>query len=144
VTLHVLFRVAETRYLVPASEVLLLESFSGVTKVPGAPPHVAGVVQVRNAVVPVVDLRARFALPPAASAEARVVVVRHEGRTVGLLVDEARSVLRVDASAAEPAPELTVRESAGCVHAMSKLGDTWALHLDIGRVVGPESIDGHH
>jgi purine-binding chemotaxis protein CheW len=62
-TLHVVFKVAGAEYAIPASEVLQMESYTGATPVPGAPAHVAGLMQVRGRVVPVVDARARFGLP---------------------------------------------------------------------------------
>ena len=72
-----------------------MESFAGATPVPGAPPYVAGLVQVRGRVVPVVDLRARFGLPAAEpTLDTRIVVAQHGERTVGLLVDSAREVRR--------------------------------------------------
>ena len=46
--LHVVFKVAGAEYAMPASEVLQMESFTGATPVPGAPAHVAGLVQVRG------------------------------------------------------------------------------------------------
>ena len=62
--LHVTFRVGTADYALPAAAVLHLESFVSATHVPGAPPYVAGLVQVRGRLVPVVDLRKRFGLGP--------------------------------------------------------------------------------
>ena len=54
--LHVVFKVADAEYVVAAADVLQMESYTGATRVPGALPYVAGVVQVRGRVVPVVDI----------------------------------------------------------------------------------------
>ena len=62
--LHVLFKVDDTLYALPADVVLQMESYTGATMVPGAPEFVAGIIQLRGRVVPVVDLRARFGLAP--------------------------------------------------------------------------------
>ena len=51
--LHVLFKVADAEYVLPAADVLQMESFAGATKVPGAASDVAGLVQIRGRVVPV-------------------------------------------------------------------------------------------
>lgn len=61
--LHVVFKVDGAEYVLPAADVLQMESFTGATPVPGAAPHVAGLVQVRGRVIPVVDARLRFGLP---------------------------------------------------------------------------------
>src|SRR6202012_3859543 len=94
--LHVVFSVAGAEYVLSAEDVLQMESFEGATPVPGSLPYVAGVIQVRGRVVPVVDLRARFGLPPGESSiERRVVVGQVNDRTVGLLVDVAREVVKL-------------------------------------------------
>ena len=58
--LHVLFKIADSEYALPADQVLQMESFAGATPVPGAAPFVVGIVQIRGRVIPLVDLRVRF------------------------------------------------------------------------------------
>src|SRR5580692_10982366 len=88
--LHVVFKVADSEYMLPSETVLQMESFSGATRVPGAPPFVAGIVQIRGRVVPVVDLRLRFGISPGEPTLDSGIVVGQPGeRIVGLLVDSA-------------------------------------------------------
>lgn len=137
--LHVLFKVADTEYVLPASEVLQMESYGGATPVPGTAGYVAGLVQVRGRVVPVIDLRARFGLPPAApTLDTRVVVVQRDERTVGLLVDAAREVVQLDADAVEPPPEVLANASSGFVKAVAHAGTRLVLLIDFGKVIGEE------
>jgi purine-binding chemotaxis protein CheW len=92
--LHVLCRVADADYVVPAAEILHMESFTGATRVPGTSPQVSGLVQIRGQVVPVLDLRVVFGFPTTEPTLAsRVVVIKKEQRVVGFLVDSAREVL---------------------------------------------------
>jgi purine-binding chemotaxis protein CheW len=138
-TLHVGFRVGAADYAVPAAAVLHLESYSGATPVPGAPPYVAGLVQVRGRLVPVVDLRARFGLAPVEHAlDHRVVVVQVGPRVVGLLVDSAREVLHVDDSAVERPPDLIEHQAGGFVKAVATVGKRLVLLVDVPRVIGEE------
>ena len=142
-TLHVVFRVESTDYVLPASIVLEMESFSGVTPVPGTPPYVAGLVHIRGRVLPLVDLRVRFGLPPVeASPDRRVVVVEHEGRRVGLLVDVAREVAKILPSAFEEPPELVVEHSGGLVKAVARVESRLVMLLDFERVLEQEHDDG--
>jgi purine-binding chemotaxis protein CheW len=90
--LHVMFTVAGTRYVVPADSVLHMESYGGATPIPGAASFVVGLVQIRNRVVPVIDLRVRFGLPAIEpTLDSRVVVVQLGERTIGLLWSTARA-----------------------------------------------------
>lgn len=95
--------VGDHAYGLPASAVLELETYAGATPVPGAPPWVAGLAQVRSRVVPAIDLRARLGLPAAApTLDTRIVLVAHGDRTLGLVVDRARHMARL-------APDTAVR-----------------------------------
>jgi len=143
--LHVVFQVGDAEYVLPATEVQQMESFSGATPVPGAASYVAGLVQIRGRVVPVVDLRARFGLPAAApTLDTRVVVVEREGRLVGLLVDRAREVTRIMPSDLQAPPEVLVHASQGFVKAVARDqgGKRLLMLIDFQKIVGEEK--SHH
>jgi purine-binding chemotaxis protein CheW len=140
---HVVFRVGPAEYVLPAATVLEMESYSGSTPVPGTAEHVAGLVHIRGRVIPLVDLRTRFGLPPIDSAaDQRVVVVDHGGRRIGLLVDSAREVAKIEPSAFTPPPELVVERTAGYVKAVAHLGPRLVMLLDCDRVLEQEGHDG--
>jgi len=137
--LHVLFRVGDTNYVLPAGDVLQMESYEGATAVPGTAGYVAGLVQVRGRVVPVVDLRARFGLPPVApTIDTRVVVVQSAERTVGLLVDSAREVVELEAGALKPPPAVIASGGHGFVKAVAQTGKRLVMLIDFAKVIGEE------
>jgi len=138
-TLHVVFKVAGTEYALPASDVLQMDSYAGATRVPGSLPYVAGIVQIRGAVVPVVDLRMRFGLPPIErTIDSRVVVGKHGDRPVGLIVDSAREVLKLEAEQVQAPPEMVLREARGLIKAVAQVGSRLVMLLDFSKVIGEE------
>jgi purine-binding chemotaxis protein CheW len=141
IALHVVFKVGGAEYVLPASDVLQMESFEGATPVPGAPPYVAGIIHVRGRVVPVVDLRARFGLPPLEwSLDSRVVVIDLAGRTVGLLADSAREVVKLDAETLQPPPSMmSVDGAESFVKSVAYVQKRLLLLLDCAKVIGEES-----
>jgi purine-binding chemotaxis protein CheW len=159
-TLHVTFRVGNASYAIAAADVLHLETYETATHVPGAPAYVAGLVQVRGRVVPVVDLRLRFGLPPAAPASAtaavggapvgsgsgsidrRVIVVQNTSRVAGLLVDSAREVLKIDDAAFEKPPEIIAQQTSGFVKAVATVAKRMYLLVDIPRILGEDLNHG--
>jgi purine-binding chemotaxis protein CheW len=142
VTLHVVFRIGPAEYVLPASIVAELDTFVGVTPVPGAAAHVLGLVHVRTRVLPLVDLRIRFGLPPGErGTDQRVMVIEHAGRRIGLLVDSAREVTRIEASAFADPPELVVLRTAGFVKKVAQIGTRLVMLLDCDRVLQQESAD---
>ena len=137
--LHVVFKVAGSEYALPASDVLQMESFTGATPVPGSRPWVAGVMQVRGRIVPVVDVRTRFGLPAIErTLDSRVVVALFGARPVALLVDAAREVIKLDEAQIKPPPEIVAREANGLVKGVAQVGTRIVMLLDFAKVIGEE------
>jgi purine-binding chemotaxis protein CheW len=79
-----------------------------ITRLPKAPKFLEGVVNLRGEVLPVVDQRRRFDMPKLERSEGRrLIVVRTEQHRAGVIVDSVSEVLRSNADAIEPAPDLT-------------------------------------
>jgi purine-binding chemotaxis protein CheW len=110
-----------------------------VTRVPNAPPFVEGVINLRGRIVPVIDARRRFGLPPRAmDEESRIVVVELTGKTVGFVMDAVREVIRVERGVIEPPPELAVGIDADYLSGVAKLEDRLLILLDVERVLAEE------
>jgi purine-binding chemotaxis protein CheW len=75
-----------------------------IVPVPHAPAYVDGVISLRKAVIPVVDLRRRFGLEPRKEPRERMVICAVDGRIVGLIVDEVTEVATFDRDEIQPAP----------------------------------------
>jgi purine-binding chemotaxis protein CheW len=141
--LHVTFRVGTSEYALPATSVLHLDSYESATPVPGSPPYLAGLVQSRGKLVPVVDLRARFGLEATPhTIDQRVVVVKVGARVAGLLVDSAREVLPLDEAAFEQPPEVFRAQGNGFVKAVATVMKRLILLVDVPRIIGEERSDG--
>jgi purine-binding chemotaxis protein CheW len=140
--LYVVFRVAEAEYALSAAQVLQLESFSGVTAVPGTLPHVIGIVQVRGRIVPVIDLRLLFGQPPVeATLDNRIIVVEVGTRTIGLRVDVSREVIKLDPEQVHPTPPLVAEQSRGFVLGVVRVGSRLLMLFDLAKVLGEDLHD---
>jgi purine-binding chemotaxis protein CheW len=140
-TLHVLFKVGDSEYVLPSAQVREMETFTGATRIPGAALHVAGLIQIRGKVIPVIDLRVRFGLPPIErTLDSRVIVVTESDREVGLLADSAREVLKIEEDKFGPPPEVVAEQAAGFVSAIAQAGQRLVMRLDASRVIGVDGI----
>jgi purine-binding chemotaxis protein CheW len=107
-----------------------------VTKVPRAPAGIEGVVNLRGAIVPVVDVRAQLGLPePKQIPRPRLVVCRVGPHLVGLRVDGVSSVVRVDTSTLKPAP-IRAGETRPKIIGVCPSGGKLRLMLDVRALVG--------
>lgn len=78
-----------------------------ITRLPKTPAFLEGVINLRGAVLPVLDQRRRFDMPKLGRAQSqRLVVVRTQGHRAGLIVDAVSDVISADAGQIEPAPDL--------------------------------------
>lgn len=140
-TLHVLFKVGDADYVLPSAEVREMETYTSATRIPGAAAHVAGLVQIRGRVIPVIDLRARFGLPPIErTLDSRVIVVTEGEREVGLLADSAREIVKLEEEKFGPPPDVVADQASGFVSAIAQAGQRLVMRLDTSRVIGVDGI----
>jgi purine-binding chemotaxis protein CheW len=143
--LHVLFKVADADYALPASEVLHMETFTSATRVPGSLAYVAGLVQLRSRVVPVIDLRVRFGFSGREpTLDSRVLVVQWSERVLGLLADSAREVAQIDPQLFKPPPDVVAQQAAGFVASIAQVGARLIMLMDYKKVIGEEVLHGDH
>lgn len=114
-----------------------------ITQVPRAPEFVEGVVNLRGKIIPVLDLRKRFRLPAGEETKnTRIVVATVAGRTVGIIVDAVSEVLRVDASAIDPTPEMVAsRIDSTFLTGIAKLEGRLLIMLDLDRILSPQEAE---
>ena len=110
--------------------------YQDMTPVPLAPSVIEGLINLRGQIVTAIDVRRRLELPPRADGEFPVnVVVRNDGETVSLLVDEVGDVLDVDEDAYERPPETLKGVARELVTGVYTLKDRLLLVLDTERTV---------
>jgi purine-binding chemotaxis protein CheW len=132
----ILFTVAGTTYAVRSRDVAHVEMVEQVTAVPNAAAFVDGVVFSRGQVVPAVNLRARFGFPRVPhGVSTRLVVVQDGGRTVGLVVDEAREFVSFDVSSIQPPGSALAGLSGKYVEGIANVGDRLILLLNLSEVL---------
>jgi len=133
---YIVFVVAGTSYAVPSHQVQHMEIVERVTPVPNAPRSVEGVVFSRGQVVPVINLRARFGFERTTiNQRARLLVIQHGNRTVGLLTDEAREFITIADGSIQPPGDAIGNLSGSYLDGVATLGQRIVLILNIREVV---------
>ncbi|AEE44845.1 chemotaxis protein CheW [Cellulomonas fimi] len=129
---YVTFTIADGLYGVDVLRVQEALRAHARTRVPLAPPGIAGLVNLRGQVVLTVDLRPRLGLPPlGADAEPMMVVVQVDGEPVSLLVDEIGDVLDVPADQVGAPPETLDAELRPLIRSACTLDERLLLVLDV-------------
>jgi purine-binding chemotaxis protein CheW len=128
--------VAGEVYALPVAGVEEVLRVNGITRLPYAPAPVRGITQQRGRVLTVVDLRVRLGYEPAPLDErSRICVVSSRGRSLGLLVDAARHVVKLLPSGKQPPPADVMSERSAFILGVYRLEDALAILLDVDRVL---------
>jgi purine-binding chemotaxis protein CheW len=101
------FRVGEQIFCVDIMAVREIRGWTAATPLPRAPDYVRGVINLRGAVLPIVDLGARLGLQTTQATARHVIMVVHlGGRTVGLLVDAVSDIVTITDDVVQPTPDI--------------------------------------
>jgi purine-binding chemotaxis protein CheW len=119
--------------------------YRGLTEVPMMPPSVRGVINLRGAVVPVMDLLARFGRPPSEVTKRTCIVIvevetAEERHVIGVIVDAVNEVLEIPASEIEPAPAFGARIRSDFIQGMGKVKGKFVILLDANHVLSLDDI----
>ncbi|MEW6604325.1 MAG: chemotaxis protein CheW [Thermoproteota archaeon] len=118
-------------YGVDIEQVQEMGTLEDVTRVPGAPPHVRGVMNLRGKIITIVDMKKLFDIgsDPARASE-RIIVAQVGQSVIGLLVDDVDRVIEISASDIEPAPAV-LSETAPYIKGIVKLEGSLYVLLDL-------------
>jgi purine-binding chemotaxis protein CheW len=131
------FRVGTAVYALDIAHVREIVRWQTITPLPVAPQLIEGVIDLRGAVVPVVDLaRALGSGAVAASATARIAIVEADGLVMGLAVDAALEVMSADVAVLEDPPALATQAGYDAVRAVVRRPDSApALVLSLEHIL---------
>ena len=131
------FRLDGDLYGIEVEHVQEVLKSRGLTRVPLAPPAVAGLINLRGQVVTAIELRERLGRPPRPEGtDAVVIVVRLHGEAVSLLVDSIADVVGVAAGDFEPPPDTLDGRARELIRGAYKLDGRLLLALDVHKAVG--------
>lgn len=134
-TFHlVTFQLGNEEYGIEIASVQEIIRATDITPVPGAPSHVRGVINLRGKIIPVVDLRTRFALPQTEADDSqRIVVIELKEKRIGMLVDGVSQVIRIPAGIVEEMPEEAVNIAENFIKGVGKLDNRLVIILDLNK-----------
>jgi purine-binding chemotaxis protein CheW len=144
---YLTFYVAGEEYAVTILKVTEIIECVALTQVPGTPAWIRGVLNLRGAVVPVVDLAVKFGLPPAVLTRRTCVVmveIEHDAErlVLGVMADSVHHVVELAADQIQPPPSFGPKVRVDCIQGMGSTtgGGAFVVILDIDRVLSSNEI----
>ena len=137
---YLIFRLDGEDYGFPVLRVQEIIQLMVMTRVPRMPDFIRGVINLRGKVVPVIDLHARFGLPPVPVTSHTSIVVLQVQRETGLLlsgviVDEAMEVTEISAEDIQPPPEFGARISTAFIAGVGRVNGQGMLLLNVDKIL---------
>jgi purine-binding chemotaxis protein CheW len=133
------FSLAGEEYGVDILSVREIRGWSRVTRIPQTPAHLLGVLNLRGAIVPIMDLRLRFGLERESYGDNTVVIILAiTERLFGIVVDAVSDVVDIDPAAIKPVPDMGAIVDTRYLKGLIAAGDRMVLLLDVERLLKPQ------
>lgn len=125
-------------YAIDVAVVQSIERVISITRVPGTPSYVKGVINLSGTVTPIVDLRERLGLEPIEiDKETRIIIVTLEDFDVGLIVDAANDVIDIPIEAIELQPDVVGSIESDFISGLVKVDKRLFVMLELSNVLEP-------
>ena len=133
------FKLDEEEFALDISKVREVLDFTKITKVPQTPDFMKGVINLRGAVVPVVDLNRKFGIKDTEkTVNTRIIIgevsIEGDETVLGVLADSVHEVMELEPESIEPAPKIGAKLNTDFIKGMGKRDDEFVMILDIDKV----------
>lgn len=137
---YLVFRLENDEFGIEIDKIsTIIEKDMNITRVPKQPAFVKGVINLRGEIIPVLSLRLKFGLSDDVYDEnTRIIIIKLEDLTVGLIVDSVAEVVELDDETTESISNIAGEKSLEYLKAVGKLNGRIITLLDLEKVVIPE------
>jgi purine-binding chemotaxis protein CheW len=142
---YLTFKLGEEIFGANVSKVLNILEMTKITKVPKAPNYMKGVINLRGAVLPLIDTRIKFDLPETEYTTNTCILVLDidlNGDTVhvGALVDSVQEVIEIDDNQIQPPPSIGSKYRSEFIEGMAKINDEFIMLLNMDLIFSTNEL----
>jgi len=138
---YLTFTLGQEEYGVEILKVQEIRGFSTITPIPNTPRYLKGVMNLRGTIIPVVDLRSKFAMAEAEYNRFTVIIVVTVGaKVIGLIVDAVSDVLNIPKADIQATPDFGAQVETRFISGMAKAGEKLVVLLDIDKLLRGDEL----
>ena len=142
---YLTFALGDEMFAIGILSIREIIEYGHLTEVPMTPPFIRGVINLRGAVVPVVDLAVRFGREPRDNTKRTCIVIIEVGsekgrQEMGVVVDAVSEVLEIPAAEIEPPPTFGSNIRIDFISGMGKVNGHFVVLLDVDRVLSVDEV----
>ena len=138
---YVTFSLGDEEHGIEITKVQEIIGYQGFTRIPNVPDFIKGVLNLRGAVVPVIDLRKKFGMEEKEYTKFTVIIILEVvERTMGIIVDAISDVVSLTSREIQEAPSFNLNVRTDFIKGMGKKGDKLIILLDMDKVLSREEL----
>lgn len=138
----VVFRIGDQEYCMDIMKVREIRGWSPATRIPHAPSYVSGIMNLRGAVIPIVDLAVRLGLGETKPDDRNVIIVGQVGsQLVGFLVDAVSDILTIVSEKVQPTPDVASDTAKQFVSGVIAIEDRMIRVFETGRALPQVEVE---
>lgn len=131
----------EEEYGVDISQVREIIAMMKITPVPRTPKYVAGVINLRGSIIPVIDTRLRFEMPPLEYTEQTAIIIIEINKvSIGFVVDKVEEVLTIDEANISEPPKFGTNINTDFIKNIARMGEMVIMILDLEKLFEAEEL----
>lgn len=136
---YVVFKLNKEEYGIDIMNVREISPFIESVKVPNTPDFIEGIINYRDKVIPIINLKKRFNLEDKGVTEdTRIVIINLNEKQIGFIVDEASQTIRLNDKDIDPAPDIVAGVDRKYITGVGKLDNRLLILIDLEKVLSDE------
>ncbi len=136
------FRLDGEEYAIAITKIREIILMKPITRLPRVHESIEGLINLRGSVIPIINLRKRFGMPPRPlDDETRTIVVTVHEKIVGCIVDEVTQVIRITSDQIQPVPVSMAALTRRFISGLARLDDRLLIILDTDRLFATDELD---
>lgn len=139
---YLLFTLGDEEYGIEILKVQEIRGYERITRIANTPDFIIGIMNLRGAIVPIIDLRIKFQLLSAEFNENTVIIILNfSNRVVGIVVDGVSDVLSLDIDQIKPAPDFAVTLSTEYLLGLGTVNEQMIILVDIEMLLNSNEME---
>jgi purine-binding chemotaxis protein CheW len=135
------FRLGKEEYAISILKVQEIRGYEAPTRLASAPDYIKGIINLRGAIVPIVDMRIKFGVgEPSYDSFTVVIILNIAQHVIGMVVDSVSDVVTLADDQIRPAPEMGSTMETDCLLGLGTLGERMLILLDIDKLMQSEEL----
>ncbi|MBF0124960.1 MAG: chemotaxis protein CheW [Magnetococcales bacterium] len=146
ITQYLTFTLSQEIFAIEIFRVQEVLEYKPLTKIPGTPEFVHGIINLRGKVVPVIDMRMKFGMEEIERTVNTCIIIievraKGEMAVFGAIVDSVREVMELESNQIEPAPKIGSGIHTDFIRGMGKQGNQFVILLNTDMVFSPDEVE---